>query len=105
LLAVNHALPYSGKASLKRDRLFKFLLERAEVSSHQRVILFVDDAQRLFELHYGWLMDLYNELDHAGISMTVILVGQEELIHQLSSFIQGKKAQIVGRFMVPEHKF
>lgn len=105
LLAVKHALPYSGKASIKRDRLFRFLLEKAELSFQKRIIIFVDDAQRLFELHYGWLMDLYNELDHAGISMTAILVGQEELIHQRSSFIQGRKAQIVGRFMVHEHEF
>lgn len=50
-------------------------------------------------------MDIYNELDSAGISMTVILVGQEELVHQRSAFIQAKKAQIIGRFMIHEYKF
>ncbi|WP_209810017.1 ATP-binding protein [Ammoniphilus resinae] len=102
---VGHALPYSGKANLKRDRLFNFFLERAERAAQKRIILFIDDAQRLHEIHYDWLMDIYNELDNDGVSMTVILVGQEQLIHQRSSFIQSKNAQIIGRFMVHEYKF
>jgi hypothetical protein len=102
---VGHALPFNGKANIKRDRLFRYLLEKAERSAQKRIILFINDAQRLFELQYGWLMDIYNELDSAGISMTVILVGQEELVHQRSAFIQAKKAQIIGRFMVHEYKF
>jgi hypothetical protein len=102
---VGHAMPFSGKANIKRDRLYRYFVEKAERSAQKRIILFIDDAQRLFEIHYGWLMDIYNELDSAGISMTVILVGQEELVHQRSAFIQAKKAQIIGRFMVHEYKF
>lgn len=102
---VGHAIPFSGKPNIKRDRLFKFLLERTEASGQNRIILFIDDAQRLFELHYGWLMDIHNELDRADISMTVLLIGQEELLHQKTAFIQSKKAQIVGRFMVHEYRF
>ncbi|WP_169088556.1 hypothetical protein [Paenibacillus sp. PL91] len=37
--------------------------------------------------------------------MAVILVGHEELVHQRSAFIQAKKAQIIGRFMVHEYNF
>ncbi len=50
-------------------------------------------------------MDIYNQLDKHNISMTVILVGQEELIHQRSAFIQSGKMQIIGRFMIHECKF
>lgn len=100
-----HGLPFSGKANQKRERLLKFLLEKGESSGQHRIVLFIDDAQRLFEIQYGWLMDVYNELDRAGISMTVVLVGQQELIHQRSAFIQARKAQIIGRFMVHEYKF
>ncbi|SFE24422.1 AAA domain-containing protein [Paenibacillus algorifonticola] len=102
---VGHALPFNGKANLKRDRLYRYFVEKAERSAQKRIILFIDDAQRLFEIQYGWLMDIYNELDSSGISMTVILVGQEELVHQRSAFIQAKKAQIIGRFMVHEFNF
>jgi hypothetical protein len=102
---VGHGISSTGKANVKRDRLLKFLLERGESSGHHRIVLFIDDAQRLFEIQYGWLMDIYNELDRAGVSLTVILVGQHELIHQRSAFIQARKAQIIGRFMVHEYKF
>lgn len=102
---LGHNLYLSGKADIKRDRTIKFLLERAEASSQHRIILFLDDAQRLFELNYAWLMDIYNQLDRYNISMTVILIGQEELIHQRSAFIQAGKMQIVGRFMIHEYRF
>lgn len=102
---LGHSQYLTGKADMKRDRLIKFLLERAEASAQHRIILFIDDSQRLFELNYAWLMDIYNQLDRCNISMTVILVGQEELIHQRSAFIQAGKMQIVGRFMIHEYKF
>lgn len=102
---LGHSLYLSGKADVKRDRTIKFLLERAEISAQHRIILFIDDAQRLFELNYGWLMDIYNQLDRYNVGMTVILVGQEELTHQRSSFIQSGKMQLVSRFMIHEYKF
>lgn len=102
---VGHGIIFSGKPSIKRDRLSKFLLERGAASGQNRIIFFIDDAQNLSEIQYRWLMDIYNELDRHGIFLTAILVGQNELLHQRSAFIKSKKAQIIGRFMVFEHKF
>src|SRR3569833_106785 len=51
-----HPLSASGKANVKRDRLLKYYLERAESSGLNRIILFIDDAQRLAEIQYGWFM-------------------------------------------------
>lgn len=102
---LGHSLYLNGKVELKRDRLIKFLIERSEVSSQHRIILFIDDAQRLHELEYSWLMDIHNELDKYNINLTAILVGQEELVHQRSAFIQSGKMQLVGRFMIYEYKF
>lgn len=93
---VGHELALKGKANIKRDRLVRFLIERGEQSVQHRLILFIDDAQRLHEFHYNWLMDIHNELDRAGLSMTVILVGQKELLHQRSAFIQAKKSTNCG---------
>lgn len=101
---VGHAI-VGGLASSKRDRLSKFLLEKAELSRTNRIVLIIDEAQRLQQIQYDWLMDIYNELDMNGISMTAVLVGQDELIHQRSVFMTLKKAQIVGRFMVHTYKF
>lgn len=105
LKGIGHSMYLKGTAEAKRDRISKFLIERAEVYAQHRIILFIDDAQRLHELEYSWLMDIYNELDRYNISLTVILVGQEELVHQRSAFIQAQKMQIIGRFMIHEYKF
>jgi hypothetical protein len=105
LAAVGHSLFEKGKSNMKRTRLIRFLVERADISGNNRIIFFIDDAQRLVEIHYDWLMDLYNELDHYGITLTTILVGQKELVHQRSAFKSGEKFQIVGRFMSQEYQF
>ncbi len=102
---IGHSAFNVGKVEAKRDRLIKFLIERAESYGHHRIVLFIDDAQMLYEQDYNWFMDIYNQLDRYGITFTVILVGQEELLHQKSAFISAAKMQIIGRFMVHEHKF
>ncbi|MNW37248.1 hypothetical protein D3C74_142870 [compost metagenome] len=105
LTQLGHELPYAGRKPIKSDRLNKFLQEKAERSGSNRIVLFIDDAQRLVPLQYNVLMDIYNYLKECGISMTAILVGQEELKHVRSAFIHAKQGQIVGRFMVHEYKF
>jgi hypothetical protein len=102
---VGHGLPFSGKPGVKRDRLFKFLWEIGNSSKQKRIVMFIDEAQCLHDLQYGWLMDIFNELDQAGVSMTFILVGQEQLVHQRSAYIQSRKDQIIGRFMVQDYRF
>lgn len=105
LQGVGHNIYLSGKADAKRDRLIKYLVEIVRASGKYRVIFFMDDAQRLHELHYGWLMDISNLLEQQNIHLTVILVGQEELVFQRTAFMQAGKSQIVGRFMVHDYKF
>ncbi len=105
LQEVGHNLYSSGKSYVKRDRLIKFLVSQGEMSHHKRVVLFIDDAQRLKEKQYEWLMDMYNQLDKHGVSMSAILVGQTELMYQKSAFIQARMHQIIGRFMVHEYRF
>lgn len=105
LRSSGHAMSSNGSASAKRDRLIEYLYEKAECSGQNRLIMFADEAQRLHEAHYNWLMDVYNELDAKGIHMTVLLVGQKELLHQRSAFVNTEKAQIVGRFMVHQFPF
>lgn len=105
LIDIHHGIPFSGKADKKRQRLIWFLIEQAHKSSQNRIVFFFDDAQRLHEIQYGWLMDIYNELDRAGISLTVFLIGQEELLSQRSVFVEEGKHQIIGRFMVQQQQF
>jgi hypothetical protein len=105
LRAAGHALPKKGKSTEKRDRLREFLSEKVDSSKQDRLILFVDEAQKLHEHQYNWLIDLHNELDENSISLVVLLVGQPELAHQHSAFNLTKKSQIIGRFMVHRLEF
>jgi hypothetical protein len=105
LRAAGHALHSSGKAAAKRDRLIEYLSEKVEFSFQNRLILFIDEAQKLHEQHYKWLIDLHNELDARGVAAIVLLVGQDELSHQYSAFQQTQKTQIIGRFMVHQFQF
>lgn len=100
-----HAMSRSGTASAKRARLTQFLIQEACDADHRRLVLLGDEAQKLHEQQYKWLVDIYNELDRHDICTTVVLVGQPELVHQREAFQKAKKMQIVGRFMVHLHRF
>ncbi|HBB89503.1 MAG TPA: ATP-binding protein [Blastocatellia bacterium] len=105
LKGVGHLLPEKGSPSAKRDRLIEFLAEKVQSSGQDRLILIIDEAQKLHETHYKWLIDVHNELDARDISLVVLLVGQDELAHQYSAFKLAKKTQILGRFMVNQFCF
>jgi hypothetical protein len=105
LKTAGHAMWASGAATAKRYRLTEFLIEKAEQSNQNRIILFVDEAQKLLEQNYKWLVDVHNELDRQSIALIVLLVGQPELMHQFSAFQLTKKTQIIGRFMVHQFRF
>lgn len=105
LQASGHAIVRSGTPSAKRDRLVQWLWEQAHRAGDNRLLLFADDAQRLAGPHYQWLMDVYNDLDAEGVTLITLLVGQDELEHQRSAFLNAGQRQIVGRFMTHIHRF
>lgn len=103
LESLGHALWSSGKASAKRHRLIQYLRQKVEQTNQDRLILFLDEAQKLHEPQYDWLIDIYNELDRCNIAVTMLLVGQEdELLAQRNAFHATRKTQILGRFMIHE---
>ncbi|MFJ7310829.1 ATP-binding protein [Peribacillus frigoritolerans] len=102
---VGHALFDKGKANSKRDRLFKYFLHCGENLHRKQIVLFMDDAQRLQEIEYEWLMDIFNELDRYGITLTSILFGQDELRYLRSTYSEANMKQIVGRFMIHQYNF
>ncbi len=101
---MRHELYDEGKPDEKRERLINFLLERGDRSVRNQIVLFIDDAQRLTSNEYEWLMDIFNELESYGITLTTILVGQTELSHRRNVYLSTHK-QIVGRFMIQEQRF
>ncbi|WP_010503833.1 ATP-binding protein [Paenibacillus elgii] len=97
--------PSKQKAPAMRQQIVNLMLEQGERSKLRRVMLIIDEGQWLTEIHYQWLMDIYNDLDSEKISMTIILIGQTELLDRRTFFLEQKKAQIIGRFMTNEHEF
>ncbi|MDF9839680.1 MULTISPECIES: ATP-binding protein [Paenibacillus] len=97
--------PAVRKPAEMRRQIVNLMLEKAEKSKMRRIILIMDEAHRLTEFHYNWLMDIYNQLDRENVSMSVISVGQEELLSRRTFFLEQKKSQIIGRFMTHEHHF
>lgn len=91
--------PFTSKRnpSELRRQIVNFMLEKAEKSKLRRLVLIIHEAHRLRE-DYNWLMDIYNALVQKKISMTVISVGQEELLARRTFFLEQKRSQIIGRY-------
>lgn len=105
LRAAGHSMWASGKPSAKRHRLTEYLVQKVQQSNQNRLLLFLDEAQKLSEPQYNWLIDVYNELDQREVALTILLVGQHQLLHQCTAFQEAQMTQILGRFMVHQFQF
>lgn len=102
---IGHDLYDKGKATEKKDRIISYFIERAISTNLKLIVLFIDEANYMFEQDFIWLMDIHNRLERFGIRLTTLLVGTKDIIHLKSYFIKSNKQQIVGRFMIHEHRF
>ncbi|MBV9492389.1 MAG: ATP-binding protein [Verrucomicrobia bacterium] len=75
-----HSYVKQGTARDKRNRLIEALLQSARERDQRRVVVFADEAQRLRERQYNWLVDVHNALDRRGVALIVFMVGQPELV-------------------------
>ncbi len=105
LKCCRHRYYNKGTVADKRDRLLEAMLNRARRSTIRMVILFIDEAHDLEELHYQWLRNISNELDMAGCRLFCLLVGQPELAGKRDALLIGGMEQIVGRFMAEVWEF
>lgn len=103
--AVGHSIPFEGNPLEKRSRLTNYLLSLVEETGQNKVIFFIDDANRLKRREYEWLMDIYNALESYGVNLITFLVGQEDIIDTVQELKKRKALQIVGRFMTDDYRF
>ena len=93
---------FNKTALILKERVLNLLAVQACESPLRKVILFIDEASKLNEKDFSWLMDLYNNLSLNDIQLVCFLCGTRELKDLKTDLkIQGKD-QIVGRFMVNE---
>lgn len=86
-------------------RLTRSLCTCAASSRSRRVILLIDEAQKLKQDDYAWLIDVSNELRNLHVSLTVALFAQPVLVSQREIFRQTGMEEIIGRFMVTVENF
>lgn len=106
LVAASHRANTGGTTTAMRQRLNNRLREIAERSNANRIVLFADDAQRLYEIEYEWLQEVHDELRRdSAVTLVTFLVGTPLLRGQKSLFQSQGLDQLVARFMVDELPF
>lgn len=105
LKAFNIGFPQGREIPNFFERLVNGLSTRVITSHSKRIILFIDEAQKLSVDQYSWLIDLSNELGEKNVSLTVILFGQPQLISKREILLHSYRTDIVSRFMVEVKNF
>lgn len=105
LLASNLSVPPGHDSVDRMSRLCKGWWTWVLTSHAKRIILIIDEAQKLLVAEYSWLIDLCNMLGQKQVSVTVALFGQPELLNLRDIFLQVGRGDIIGRFMVTVQNF
>ncbi len=82
-----------------RSRVERKLLVRCAESQDPRLLMIIDEAQRMALNHFSYLIDLTNQLERLGMAPTVMLVGQPELIDLRDLLLKKKRQDAIGRFL------
>ncbi len=88
-------------------KVINYLAVKAAETPFLKAVIIIDEAYKLDESEYYWLMDIYNtlRLQHQ-IQLSIFFVGTpREMISTRDYFILQKKDQIVERFFINEYKF
>ncbi|WP_338339542.1 ATP-binding protein [Xanthomonas euvesicatoria] len=90
----------------RRELFVGRLAEAGALSEKKKLVIFLDEAQYLMDMHFKLLIGIHNELwSLYRIRCAWILVGQPELETFQTTYIAEGKRQIVGRFMADIYRF
>lgn len=105
LSSIMHERAEYGNAGTKRDILVDYITEQANLNPQKRVVLFIDEAQWIKTIEYGYLRGVYNSLDERGITPMFVLVGDRSLHKQYLEYKTTGNREIMGRFMSEKFEF
>jgi type II secretory pathway predicted ATPase ExeA len=88
-----------------RDRLVDHLYDTTIANGSKRVVMIWDEAQKLTEPQYGWLITLFNALEHRKLRPFFLLVGQPELRDVSQAFRAVGSQHVIGRFFSNQVEF
>ena len=103
-MGIGH-VPGRPTALALKERVLNELAIAAYRMPFKKAVIMLDEAWKLSEKDFSWLMDLYNILSRKDILLTCFLFGTRELKDAKEQFKKLGKDQIVGRFMVNEFQF
>lgn len=105
LLSLRYPLPKRSTAIEDMSRIINMMAEASLQNDESRVILSIDEAQRLTKFEYDLLIDLHNHLYAFGIRLFVLQVGTAELAERRQLLNEPEFAHIKGRFFGDSGKF
>lgn len=90
----------------RRELFLGYLVEAGAKSVARKVVIFLDEAQRLNDELFNLLIGIHNDLWRIyRIKAAWILIGQPELEAFVATYVAQGKRQIVGRFMADTYYF
>jgi len=92
-----------GYRSALRQRLVNHLHMLAASRQARRILVVVDEANRLTPMHYRWLMSVFNEIELRPLKPFFLLVGEPSLHAAMSRFKSSASAGLLGRFFSHHH--
>lgn len=75
LMAMGLSCPKRDTALFLKERVLNELIIRASDTPYREVVIFIDEAWKLNEADFSWLMDLYNNLKCKDIHIVSFLFG------------------------------
>lgn len=101
-VAIGSRTAKGKKMELIRNRV----LVLARRCPMHKVVLVIDDAQRMRRMHFDILMSIVNELEERyQVCLFTLLVGQPELKVRKDLMVAANQLQITGRLMADEIEF
>jgi hypothetical protein len=99
LSSINREDELFGDGDQLRTRIEQFFLVQCSEKQDPRLLLMIDEAQRMTPRNFSYLIDLTNHAERLGMAPTVLLVGQPELLDRRDELLKQKRKDAVGRFL------
>lgn len=104
-MRVKHSVGAGTTALKLKERVLSELVTLAYDTPFKKVVLMIDEAWRLGERDFTWLMDLYNILRRHNLQLITIFFSTNELLELKHKFKTEGLDQIVERFFLNIYKF
>ncbi len=105
LKAAGQLTDEGGTTADYRCRLIEWLAGISRSSWRNSIVLLIDSAEYLEEMHYHWLVGIFDALDELKIDLFTFLFGTRELVQIHTSFRENRMNSILSRFMADSHEF